>query len=216
MEYRLMLEYAGEMSVIEQVLDGMDIHTATANMLGVDRDVAKTINFMLIYGGGDEKLATALKITIELAKEYKAEYFSRLKKIIGFIADVKRAARYRGFITNWAGRRCYFPYYIDKRFGGRTRGEYKAPNHLIQGGCADAVKFAMVKCAEYLAKKHARTRMVVQVHDELIFEAHKNELELIPELKEIMESVYPFKHLKLTAGIEHSAVSWEDKKEGMP
>lgn len=215
MEYRLMLDYAGELKVIEQVLDGMDIHEATGKMLDLEREKAKKQNFMLIYGGGVQKLATMLGISYEEAMHLKNEYFARLPKIISFVNDVKRVAEQRGFIHNWAGRRCYFPQYRGKD-GKLTRGTHAAPNHLIQGGCADVVKKAMIECAQHIIKKKARTRLILQVHDELIFEAPRNEFDLIPELKKIMESVYKFKYLPLTAGIDHSFTSWEDKIKGMP
>lgn len=200
MEYRLMLEYAEQMDVIEAVKQGMDVHEATANMMGTTRSYAKTINFMLLYGGGASKLAAALKLSLFEAKNLRELYFLKLPKINKFIKDVIRIAEIRGHIFNWRNRLCY----IDRKFS------YKAPNYLIQGGCADIVKAAMVKLSTYLEGK--KSRMLLQIHDEILFEVHKDEHDIIPDLKSIMESVYPYKHLPMTCGVEWSNKSWQDKE----
>lgn len=244
MEYRLMLDYAGEMPVIEEVLAGVDVHQATANLMGVPRKQAKTINFMLLYGGGVAKLCMALfeptvaeeklkqiqqmsfqgkpasrmgtllgldlqtvKFNLEeLAKasELRQLYFSKLPKVQKFIGDVKAAAINRGYIFNWMGRKCHFK---DPKFS------YKAPNALIQGGTADIVKKAMVEIHGFFKASNADSHMKLQVHDELVFGIKKNEMELIPYLKSIMENAYPSRHLPLTVGVEYSETSWQDKKD---
>lgn len=244
MEYRLMLDYAGEMPVIEEVLSGVDIHQATANMMGVPRKQAKTINFMLLYGGGIAKLCMALfepnvpekelkeiqqmsfqrkplsristllginMVTVrynieqlQKASELRQLYFSKLPKVEQFINSVKAAAISRGYIFNWMGRKCHF---TDPKFS------YKAPNALIQGGTADIVKQAMVQIHGEFKDRGARSHMKLQVHDELIFGIKKDELHLIPDLRRIMETAYPFRHLPLTVGVEYSETSWQDKKE---
>lgn len=201
MEYRLMLEYAKEMGVIEQVLGGMDIHQATANLLGVSRKFAKTINFMLLYGGGPTKLAETLGISLLKAKDLRGLYFSKLPKIERFIYDVQSVAKRRGYIINWYKRHCYVHH----------EHTYAAPNYLIQGGCADIVKKAMVSLDDYLRNK--KSRILLQIHDEILFEVHKSEIELIPKLQEIMSGVYPHKFLPLTCGVEWSDISWQDKKD---
>ena len=207
MEYRLMLEYASELKVIDQILNqGLDVHQATAKTMGTDRTRAKTLNFMLLYGGGNQKLADALGIPIEQAKEARRIYFSSLPSVSRFVRSVIRRAEVRGYIHNWRGR----PYYFEPAFA------YKGPNYLIQGGCSEVVKLAMVRCHELFEKKRARSRIVLQVHDELVFEIHWNELELAGECKNIMEQVYPHKRLPLTCGIDHSYKSWADKVQGAP
>jgi DNA polymerase-1 len=208
-EFRLMLDYAGETQLIRKILDhGECVHQATADMVGVSRKAAKTLNFGLLYGMGTEKLAQALKITVPEAKEYKSMYFGRLPKVLRLIDEIISAAKYRGYIKTWTGRKLYFP---DPEFA------YKAPNHLIQGGCGDIAKIAMYRCEQDLIQ--ARSKLLVQVHDELLFKFHKNELDLVRGVHDIMEKVYtPFNGMRLTCGVDHSWVSWgkQDVVEGYP
>lgn len=246
MEYRLMLEYAREMGVINDVLAGLDVHAATAKMMGIeDRETAKTLNFMLLYGGGVAKLCAALfspifsvailkelvrvhlwKIRpkqpelldgidketvqhdlIELKKALALQetYFEKLPRVKEFTRRVIDTGSKLMQVHNWFGRRCRI--HIKQH-------AYILPNHIIQGGCADVMKIAMVKIFDLLKGK--KSKMILQVHDELIFDMHPSEFNLIPKIKEIMETAYPYKYLPLTCGVDHSWVSWSDKEEGMP
>lgn len=203
MEYRLMLDYAGELPVINKILhENLDVHEATAQMMGVTRTQAKTINFMLLYGGGAAKLAAALKLSLTEAHQMKAKYFSKLPEIGRFIQTVISTARQRKSLFNWAGRVCQFP---DTEFA------YAAPNYLIQGGCADVMKIAINRVDDLLARK--KSRMLLTVHDELLIEMHESEEKLIPEIREIMQTVYRPKMLPLTCGSEVAYKSWADKEK---
>ncbi len=207
-EYRMMVDIAGERQLIKKINEGMDVHTATGEMMGVDRRTAKTINFMLLYGGGHAKLAKALGIPNHQAKGLKEKYFRTLPKVERFIKETKIDGQLLGSTTNWMMRRYYL---FDK---GKA---YILPNHVIQGGCADVIKSAMVKISNLLS--NCLTRMLVQVHDELLFEVHESELHLIPDIKKIMESIYtPKNGLHLTCGVDHSWKSWGsiDKVKGFP
>jgi len=247
-EYRMMLDYAGQQDVIDEIIHGgLDVHAATALMMGVERDQAKTLNFMLLYGGGVAKLCMALfkptldeqtlkllvkrhlwkkpllkkdrevtdaidaeTLKLNLAELHKALalqelYFKKLPNVKHFTRGVIDVAKHRGLIRNWAGRVCRI---ADPRFA------YIAPNHLIQGGCADVIKIAMVRLAKFLQGK--LSRMLIQIHDEILFEIHETELDILPELKRIIEGVYTFKRLPLTCSISHSWVSWADKEKGAP
>lgn len=206
MEYRLMLDQAEEMDVIKLILDGMDVHTATAQMMNVTRKQAKTINFMLLYGGGIQKLADALKITYEEAKQLKALYFDRLpnvkrwqRAVIGR-CQIPRDGVY--YTKAWDGRL----FIMEPGFG------YKGPNYEIQGGSAGIVKKAMVGVDNLLHGKRGKLRC--QVHDELLITLPKEELWLQKEIIDIMETVYPAKHLPLTVGAKHSWISWGDPTIG--
>jgi DNA polymerase-1 len=207
-EFRLMLDYAGETELIREIMNGADVHQATADLLGISRKVAKTINFGLLYGMGTEKLSRALDISLDEARGYRDLYFARLPKVKNFISQVSSRGKARGFVWNWCGRRCYLE---NKEFA------YVLPNHLIQGGSADVIKFAMVKIANFLQGK--QSKMVLNVHDELLFEVWENELEIVPILKNIMEEVYvPKNGLYLTCTVEHSWENWgsPSKIKGMP
>lgn len=208
MEYFLMLNYAQETTVIDLVKQGMDVHTATAETMGVSRTIAKTINFLLIYGGGIAKLAEKLKVTVEEAKDLKSRYFAKLPKIKKFIQEVPKVAERRGYSWGWTGRRYVCP----------PDHSYVMPNHIIQGGCADIVRLAMVKCDEYLAEKRITDRawMFLQVHDELGFSLHKSALDVAPRLQHIMETVYPAQFLSMACDPSYSWESLADKKKGFP
>jgi DNA polymerase-1 len=204
-EYRLLADIACERSLIKQVLLGKDVHTATAELMEVDRVTAKTINFALLYGAGAGKIADTLKVDISHAKKLISKYFSALPEISKFIQRIPLEVKRKGYIENFMGRRLYV----------QKEKAYKAVNHLIQSSGADVVKSAMVCLHNYLRDK--RSHMVLQVHDEIIFEVHCSEFHIIPHLKEIMESVYkPLHGLSLTCSIGHSYTSWGDKKEGLP
>lgn len=205
MEYRLMAEYANEPELVTKINAGVDIHEATAQMMGVDRRTAKTLNFMLLYGGGAQKLATALSIGLEEAKALKSKYFMALPKIKKFIRDVTGVAERRGFVINWLGRRCHFP---NRDFS------YKAPNALIQGGTADIVKVAMNKI--YADLRDAKSRMVLQVHDSLLFEIHKDEMYILDPIKFTLEHTFPSKNLTMEVSMSHSWKSWGELIEGAP
>lgn len=206
MEYRMMLDYAQEVELIEKVKGGLDIHQATAQMMGVTRKEAKTLNFMLLYGGGAQKLADALGIPLEKAQALKARYFQALPGVMRFIKHVQDTIYTRGYIRNWAGRRCYFP---------DVRRAYKGPNYLIQGGCADVNKFGLNAIDEYLLDK--MSKLVLTIHDENPIEVHESEAHFVPrEVQKLMESVYPGKRLGLTVGMEWSAKSLGDKVKGFP
>lgn len=207
-EYRVMLEYAEEMSVIDMVNAGLDVHQATADLLGVSRFEAKTINFMLIYGGGIAKLAEALQCSWADAKAKREFYFGRLPKICKLIERVRQVAGERGILYNWFGRRY--------TFAGPDMVHTTAPNWLIQGGCADILKIALIQGHNFLAEKRARSRIVLNIHDEIDLELHKDELELASQFVHIMENVYPSKLLKLTAGPAFSWRSLADKSDGYP
>jgi DNA polymerase-1 len=250
MEYRLMLDYADETDLIAKVLGGLDIHQATADMMSVvspvSRDEAKTLNFMLLYGGGVAKLCMALykpqsseddlkaiyglkfmkdkmaawiAQTLRLpvkqvchdieelrkARALRELYFAQLPNVQKFIKNVQKVAENRKHIFTWDGALLH---YADDSFA------YKAPNGLIQGGCARIVKRAMVELHKFLKDK--KSRMLVQIHDELLFEVHKSELSIVPELTRIMSNVYPPKKLAMACSNDHSWKSWGEKVKGEP
>ncbi len=204
MELRMMLDYAGQLDLIEQIMAGYDPHQATADLVGCERRPAKILNFGILYGMGLALLADTLGCTKDEARMFRFKYFRGLPRVQDFIYSVTGTAERRGFVVNWAGRRSYFP---DPKFA------YKSPNYVIQGGCADVVKFAMNRLHQYLSDK--RSRMLVQVHDEIVFEIHFSEAHIVPQLKKIMEDVYPYKHIPLTCSVSHSLISWGDEIEGM-
>lgn len=205
MEYRMMIDLAGARSIAKKVLSGLDVHEATAQGSNISRAQAKAVNFGILYGQGDEALAESLKVTKAKAYAIKQSIFRSAPEIKYFIDYVKNKARSTGRITNVYGRN-----YI---FNDKSK-VYIAPNTVIQGGCADAMKFAMNKIDDFLEDK--KSRMILQIHDELVFEIHETELFLVEHLVQIMSSVYKHRILPLTVSVDHSRVSLADKVSGFP
>ncbi len=205
MEYRMMLDQAEEIPVIKKILGGLDVHTATAEqMKASSRDAAKTINFLLLYGGGPPRLAEALGISVKEAESLYHQYFYNLSNVQRWRRKIMAFAQFKGYIKNPMGTISLV----------HPKGEYKAPNYAIQGGCAQAMKKAMAKIADNM--KGMKSKMVLQIHDELLFAMHRSELDYCPEIVEVMESVYKYKYLPLTVGPKFSWRSWGDTKEGYP
>lgn len=213
MEYKMMLDYAGGLvgrktSLISMVQDGHDVHQATADLvtgLGVEltRKKAKNGNFATLYGSGYDTLAKTIKATRQEAIQLKTSIFKVAPEMKEFTRRVSQVAKRRGFIMNWFGR---ISWCEDPNFS------YKMPNYCIQGGCADVNKIALVEIDEYLKDK--KSRLVMTIHDENVLEVHESEMGFVPQaVKEIMENVYPYRYLKLTAGAEWSDISLADKKE---
>ena len=198
MEYRLLLDIAGEQETIKKILGGLCVHQATAEMMNVERDPAKTLNFMLLYGGGAAKLAAALNILLLEAKTLKQKYFITLKRVKLLVTALQKVAGTRGWITNWFGRRI-----LD--------ASYKTPNHYIQGGCGDITKLAMNQIDYVIAK--SPIDMLLTVHDEVIFEVNVDiDRNIMVNIATIMKDAYPHKYLPLTAGIDQSLTDWHNKE----
>lgn len=202
-EYRMMLDYAGEENLIEKVAAGLDVHVATKQELQVSsRHEAKTLNFMLLYGGGYQKLADALKISLAEAKRKKLSYFERLPGVKRFIYQVRDIAASRGFVINWAGR--MLKYSRDTSF--------KAPNGLIQGGVGDMGKHALIGCSQ--AVENTPHKLLLQVHDSLLFEILEgSQIAVVQELKSLMESIYTYKKLPMAVDGGYSKKSWADLED---
>lgn len=205
MEFRMMLDYAGQMDLIEEIKKGLDAHQATADLTGLNRKAAKTLNFALIYGMGAEKLSKALGVDLMEAKKFRAKYFANLPRVEVFLQAAMRRAKQQGFVRSWDGRLYWFK---DPDFS------YKAPNAVIQGGCASVVKRAMPEINEVL--RGTKSNLLMQIHDEILLEVHKDELHLVEKVKNIMEKAFPHKHIPLTCSVSHSLKSWGEPIDGMP
>jgi DNA polymerase I len=207
MEYRFLMDMAGEDSVIDEVLAGLDIHEATGKQMGVPRSKGKTLNFQIIYGGGNQKLADALGITLEQAKALRRQYYAKLRKVENLTKRIMYVAETRGYVCNWLGRR-YLLFDRDK--------SYIMPNRIVQGGCAEICKRAMVQCVGFLEGNRCKSVMPLQVHDELIFDVHRSELDICPELVRIMSTAFQSRRLPITCSPAYSWRSLQDKQEGYP
>ncbi len=205
MEYYLMIAYANEVDIIKSIMNGADFHQATADLFGIKRKEAKTLNFAILYGAGNEKLAGMLGVSVSEAARLKTKYFMALPKVEAFVDKVIRTGRSRGYVRNWIGRRLYADY----------NHCYALPNHLIQGGGADVVKVAMVQIAEQLPD----AKMVLQIHDQLVFDLAPEQCWMIPRIKDIMESVFPDMNgvrLKVDVSWSDKSLAERDMKKGIP
>ena len=197
-ELRILAHVSGEESLIEAFRRGEDIHRRTAaEVFGVpldqvtsqQRDVAKTTNFAVIYGVTAFGLSRGLDMTQKQAQEYLNQFFARHPKVKAYLERTVAEGRERGYVSTLLGRRRYLPELRSGNPNLRGFGERMATNAPIQGTAADLVKIAMVRVARELAARGLRSRMLLQVHDELLFEVPEGELGALEALVvEVMES----------------------------
>ncbi len=202
MEFKLMLDYSGQRDLIKKIKEGYDAHTTTSELCDIPRREAKILNFGLLYGMGNGLLSEKLGCTVKEAKDFKSKYFSSLPKVKKFIRKSTYRAENSKYVTDWMGRRFQFK---DKRFA------YKAANAIIQGGCSSIVRTAMNQLDDFLAPH--KTHMLLQIHDELLFAIHKDEGELIPKIKKIMENAYPPIRLPMTCSVSIGEKNFFEMKE---
>ena len=196
-ELRLAAEMADIPALKQAFRDGADIHAMTASQVfgvpveGMDpmvRRKAKAINFGIIYGISAFGLAAQLGIPQGEAKAYIEAYFKRYPGIKDYMERTKTFAREHGYVTTLFGRRCHVPGIADKNPARRSFMERAAINAPLQGTAADIIKRAMIRIPGALAKHKLKARMLLQVHDELLFEAPDAEVEKTAEVvKEVME-----------------------------
>jgi DNA polymerase-1 len=197
-ELRILAHVSGEESLIEAFRRGEDIHARTASeVFGVpldavtpeQRDIAKTTNFSVIYGVTAFGLSRGLDISPKQAQEFLDRFFARHPKVKAYLARTVKEGRERGFVATLLGRRRYLPELRSGNPNLRGFGERMATNAPIQGTAADLVKIAMVRMAAELRAHRLETRMLLQVHDELLFEVPAAEVERLQALATlVMES----------------------------
>ena len=185
-ELRLMAHLSGDPGFIEAFRQGGDIHRQTAAVIfGVPLDAvtaemrarAKTINFATIYGQGPFALSRQLGITQDEAKAFIKGYFERFQGVRQFLDRQVELAREQGYVETLSGRRRYIPEIKDKNFNIRSYGERTAQNSPLQGSAADLIKMAMIRIHQALKEGKFQGRLLLQVHDELVFEAPPSELD---------------------------------------
>jgi DNA polymerase-1 len=197
-ELRILAHASGEESLIEAFRRGEDIHARTASeVFGVpldavtpeQRDVAKTTNFAVIYGVTAFGLSRGLDMSTKQAQEFLDRFFARHPKVKAYLGRTVAEGRERGFVATLLGRRRYLPELRSGNPNLRGFGERMATNAPIQGTAADLVKIAMVRMARELRAHGLESRMLLQVHDELLFEAPAAEVGRLQALAtEVMES----------------------------
>lgn len=198
-ELRVLAHISGDKHLIEAFRHGADIHTSTAmRVFGIekpedvtpnDRRNAKAVNFGVVYGISDFGLANNLGISRKEAKSYIDTYFERYPGIKNYMENVVREARDKGYVETLFHRRREIPDINSRNFNIRGFAERTAINSPIQGSAADILKIAMIRLDQALRAGRFKSRMLLQVHDEIVLEVPANELTAIKTLvKEIMES----------------------------
>ena len=202
-ELRIMAHISGDAALLSAFKDGMDVHRATASeVFGVavnevsseQRRYAKVINFGLIYGMSSFGLARNLGIETKAAAAYIDKYFQRYPGVKNYMDVTRLAAKSKGYVETVFGRRLYLPE-INSPNGPRQKGaERAAINAPMQGTAADLIKLSMNKVLAVLDKENRKTRMIMQVHDELVFEVPLEEVEWVRlEIPRLMADVAQLK-----------------------
>ncbi len=198
-ELRVMAHLSKDKSLIESFLKSEDIHSETAKeVFSLDKEptkdqrrAAKTINFGLIYGISSYGLSRQLKIDNNSAKEYIEKYFLRYKGVKKFMDNIKAEAKKNGYVSTILGRRIYLPNITHNNFQIRSASERTAINAPIQGTAADILKIAMIHIDEWMNKSDGKIKMLMQVHDELVFEVENDFLDnAIAKINELMSNCY--------------------------
>jgi DNA polymerase-1 len=190
-ELRLLAHLSGDPAFVEAFRAGGDIHRQTASIIfdvPVERVTpemrarAKTINFATIYGQGPHALSRQLRIEYQDARAFIDQYFERFKGIRAYLDAMVEQAYDQGYVQTIFGRRRYIPELRDRNYNVRAFGERTATNSPIQGSAADLIKIAMIRIHEELARRSHQSRMLLQVHDELVFEVPPDEMEGVQSL----------------------------------
>jgi DNA polymerase-1 len=200
-ELRILAHVSGDEGLRADFAARQDIHlAAAARVLGLgpaevgpkERSVAKMINYGIAYGLSDFGLAERLKIPREEAHRFIEDYYVAYPGIRRYTVEMKMLARDQGFVTTLLGRRRYLPELTARNGALRSAGERMAINMPIQGTAADGMKIAMVRLDALIRERALRSRMLLQVHDELVFETDDDELPILAALaQEVMESALP-------------------------
>ncbi|HJV44189.1 MAG TPA: DNA polymerase I [Bacillota bacterium] len=197
-ELRVLAHIAGDENLKEAFHMNADIHTKTAmDVFGVPREQvtsdmrrqAKAVNFGIVYGISDYGLSQNLNITRKEAAQFIDRYFSVFQGVKQYMEDIVKKARRDSFVTTLLHRRRYLPEINHSNFNIRSFAERTAMNTPIQGTAADIIKLAMVDMGRVLKEKNMKSRMLLQVHDELLFEVSADELEeMMNIVSEVMEN----------------------------
>ncbi|MBI1977317.1 MAG: DNA polymerase I, partial [Candidatus Omnitrophica bacterium] len=199
-ELRVLAHFSEDPKLVQAFQEGLDVHQFTATLLynvrpedvtRQMRNVAKTINFSIVYGVSAFGLAQSLETSVSEAQTFIDSYFERYAKVKEYLKVQKEEARTHGFLKTILGRRSYFPEISSHNPMRRQFAERAAINAPIQGSAADIIKLAMIEIQKELGENQLKSLMILQVHDELVFDTISSELEKLQVLvREKMEGAY--------------------------
>lgn len=219
-ELRILAHLAQVKSLIEAFRLDKDIHTHTAALVFKvkDEDVtanmrrqAKAVNFGIIYGMGEFRLSKQIGVSLQEAREFIRRYFEEYPEIKVYMDKIVEDCKQNGYVSTVLNRKRYIPTINDKNFMVREQARRFAMNSPIQGSGADILKLAMVKVQQLMKEKHLKSKMILQVHDELIFDVYKEELdEMMTIIKSAMEDAF---QMDVPLKVEGAyATNWYDLK----
>ena len=221
-ELRILAHIADDVGLKTAFANDEDIHTATASaVLGIEpenidkyqRRIAKAINFGLAYGQTAYGLAQGTDMGVREAREFIRTYFQKYPGVKRYIEQTKRQVAQQGYVETLIGRRRDFPYLANLRGSQKERAEREAVNHPIQGYAADIMKRAMIDLHRALHEQGFQTKILLQVHDELVLEAPDDEVDtVIPVIKTIMQSADKLMSVPLKVNVEVGD-NWRDMVE---
>ena len=211
-ELRLIAEISKDEAMLEAFLAGHDIHKATAarvygkklnEVTADERRNAKTVNFSIIYGAGATNLSRQLNIKRSDAQKLIEQYFKQYQGLQNYMQETVEFARKNGYVTTLLGRKRFINNINSRNGLERSNAERVAINTPIQGSAADMIKVAMIHIHKYLKEGNFKTKMIMQVHDELVFDTHKSELEkLKPIIEEKMKNAMPKLKVPILVGMD--------------
>ncbi|MCC7105563.1 MAG: DNA polymerase I [Chloroflexi bacterium] len=197
-ELRVLAHETDDPTLVEAFAEGLDIHAATAaEVMGVDladvntdmRRFAKIVNFGVLYGMSEYGLASRTDLPAAEAAAFIKRYFDRFGTVKEYQERIVRAGEQQGYVSTFLGRRRPMPELKSKIYSVRQAGVRMAVNHPIQGAASDIMKIAMIQVQQHIEEQGLRTRMLLQVHDELVFESPEREVESFgAALREIMRT----------------------------
>ncbi|MBE3569288.1 MAG: DNA polymerase I [Bacillales bacterium] len=219
-ELRVLAHISGDQKLIQAFQEDMDIHTKTAmDVFHVQKEEvtsnmrrqAKAVNFGIVYGISDYGLSQNLGITRKEAGQFIERYFASYPDVKEYMDEIVREAKRKGYVTTLLHRRRYLPEITSRNFNVRSFAERTAMNTPIQGSAADIIKKAMIDMAERLEKEQLKSRMLLQVHDELIFEVPPDEIETMKKIvPDVMEHAV---ELKVPLKVDYAyGPTWYDAK----
>ncbi len=219
-ELRVLAHCSGDRQLIQAYKEEADIHRITASQVfhvpfdevtDLQRRNAKAVNFGIVYGISSFGLSQDLSITRKEAAKYIEDYFQTYPGIKTFLDDTVAHAKKMGYVVTLFGRRRPVPELASSNFMQRSFGERVAMNAPIQGSAADIMKIAMIGVNRRLKEQKLRSRLVLQVHDELLVEAHKTEIDLVKQI--LKEEMMQAASLEVPLEIDmHTGDNWYEAK----
>jgi DNA polymerase-1 len=220
-ELRVLAHLSEDKTLIQAFGEGADIHRYTASLIfnvpmkdvtESMRDSAKTVNFGVLYGMGAFSLAKTLGISNEAARDFIKAYFDRYPRVKQYLDETLSGARRDGFVATYFKRRRYIPEILSKDVRQKNFAERTAINAPIQGTASDIIKIAMIAIAQEIQKQKFESQMILQVHDELLFEVPKRELDrLVSMVRKKMCGAVSFK-VPMEVSVKAGA-NWVDMEE---